>query len=87
MSKEVFREDACSYIVRAFISKGFAEIAVDVVGCECHSQKKDREHLLYIIGAVKNIEKLFNKFLVPVRPGRKFKRIMRRQSADTLSYR
>ncbi len=33
----------------------------------------------YIIGAVKNLEKLFNKFLVPVRPGRKFKRIMRRQ--------
>lgn len=27
MSKEVFREDACSYIVRTFISKVFAEIA------------------------------------------------------------
>ena len=42
---------------------------------------------LYIIGAVKNLEKLINRFLVPVRPGRKFERIIRRQSAEPLSYR
>ena len=42
---------------------------------------------LYIIGLVKDLEKLANKFLVPVRPGRKFKRIIRRQSAVPLSYR
>ena len=42
---------------------------------------------LYVIGAVKNLEKLINRFLVPVRPGRKFNRIIRRQSAEPLSYR
>ena len=42
---------------------------------------------LFVIGAVKDIEKLINRFLVPVRPGRKFKRILRRQSAEPLSYR
>ena len=42
---------------------------------------------LYVIGAVKDLEKLINRFLVPVRPGRKFKRIIRRQSAEPLSYR
>ena len=42
---------------------------------------------LYVIGVVKDLEKLINRFLVPVRPGRKFKRIMRRQSAKPLSYR
>lgn len=42
---------------------------------------------LYIIGVVKDLEKLINRFLVPVRPGRKFKRILRRQSAEPLTYR
>ena len=42
---------------------------------------------LYVIGAVRDLEKLINRFLVPVRPGRKFKRIIRRQSAEPLSYR
>lgn len=42
---------------------------------------------LYVIGVVKDLEKLINRFLVPVRPGRKFKRIIRRQSAEPLSYR
>ena len=42
---------------------------------------------LYVIGAVRDLEKLINRFLVPVRPGRKFKRTVRRQSAEPLSYR
>ena len=42
---------------------------------------------LYVIGVVKDLVKLMNRFLVPVRPGRKFKRIIRRQSAVPLSYR
>lgn len=42
---------------------------------------------LYVIGVVKDLEKLINRFLVPVRPGRKFKRILRRQSAEPLFYR
>ena len=41
----------------------------------------------YLIGKVERLEVLISKFLVPVRPGRKFKRIIRRQSADTLTYR
>ena len=42
---------------------------------------------LFLIERILNLEKLMNKFLVAVRPGRKFKRIMRRQSAKPLSYR
>ena len=41
----------------------------------------------FIVGVIKDVEKLINRFLVPVRPGRKFKRIIRRQSAVPLSYR
>ena len=41
----------------------------------------------YLIGNVEKLEVLISKFLVPVRPGRKFQRIMRRQSADSLNYR
>ena len=42
---------------------------------------------LFLIERIFDLEKLMNKFLVAVRPGRKFKRIMRRQSAKPLSYR
>lgn len=42
---------------------------------------------LFLIERILDLEKLMNKFLVAVRPGRKFKRIMRRQSAKPLSYR
>lgn len=42
---------------------------------------------LFIMGKIKDMETLVNRFLVPVRPGRKFKRIMRRQSAEPLAYR
>ena len=42
---------------------------------------------LYLIGKIEKLELLVNRFLVPVRPGRKFKRIMRRQSAEPLAYR
>ncbi len=41
----------------------------------------------FIRGIVKDVGALIRKFLVPVRPGRKFERRMRRQSADTLNYR
>lgn len=42
---------------------------------------------LYLMEKVKDLEMLINRFLVPVRPGRKFKRILRRQSAEPLTYR
>ena len=42
---------------------------------------------LYLLKKVKKLEILVNRFLVPVRPGRKFKRIIRRQSAVPLAYR
>ena len=42
---------------------------------------------LFLIKKLSDLEKLINRFLVPVRPGRKFKRIIRRQSAEPLTYR
>ena len=42
---------------------------------------------LYLMEKVKELENLISRFLVPVRPGRKFKRIIRRQSAVPLAYR
>ena len=42
---------------------------------------------LFIIGTVKKLEILVNRFMAPVRPGRKFKRNVRRQSAEPLFYR
>ena len=42
---------------------------------------------LYVIGKIEKLELLVNRFLVPVRPGRKFIRIIRRQSAEPLAYR
>jgi len=42
---------------------------------------------LFLIGALCSLEVLIKKFMVPVRPGRKFNRIIRRQSAEPLSYR
>ena len=42
---------------------------------------------LFIIGKINKLEVLANRFLVPVRPGRKFIRIIRRQSAEPLAYR
>ena len=42
---------------------------------------------LYLMEKVKELENLISRFLVPVRPGRKFKRILRRQSAEPLTYR
>ena len=42
---------------------------------------------LYLIGKIEELELLINRFLVPVRPGRKFIRIIRRQSAEPLTYR
>ena len=41
----------------------------------------------FLRGIIKDIVGLIKKFLVPVRPGRRFKRNLRRQSADTLAYR
>ncbi len=42
---------------------------------------------LYLIGKIEKLELLVDRFLVPVRPGRRFKRIIRRQSAEPLIYR
>lgn len=41
----------------------------------------------FLKGLIKNVEALISRFLVPIRPGRKFERNIRRQSADTLTYR
>lgn len=41
----------------------------------------------FLRGAVKDPAKLICKYLVPIRPGRKFHRNLRTQSADTLNYR
>ena len=41
----------------------------------------------FLRGTVQNIADLISRFLVPVRPGRKFARNLRCQSADTLTYR
>lgn len=41
----------------------------------------------FLIGMLHDLEKLIKRFRVPVRPGRKFKRILRRQSAVPLAYR
>ena len=41
----------------------------------------------FLKGIIKDIIGLVKKFLVPVRPGRRFERNLRRQSADPLTYR
>ncbi len=41
----------------------------------------------FLSGRIKDIAELICRYWVPVRPGRKFKRNLRRQSADTLAYR
>ena len=41
----------------------------------------------FLKGKLKKIQELFIKRKVPVRAGRKFERILRRQHADTLQYR
>lgn len=41
----------------------------------------------YLRGTVKNVSALIARYIVPVRPGRKFKRNLRTQSVDTLHYR
>ena len=41
----------------------------------------------FIRGVVKNVEQLIAKFVEPIRLGRKYIRIIRTQSADSLAYR
>ena len=41
----------------------------------------------FLKGIIKDLEKLILKHYVPVRLDRKFDRLLRRQSADTLNYR
>ena len=41
----------------------------------------------FLKGVIQDVRPLIQRFLVPVRPDRKFKRNLRRQSADTLGYR
>lgn len=43
--------------------------------------------LRFLRGSIQKVEEMIARFLVPVRPGRKFERNLRRQSADTLHYR
>ena len=43
--------------------------------------------LRFLRGSITDVATLILRFLVPVRPGRSFKRCLRRQSADTLGYR
>ncbi len=43
--------------------------------------------LRFIKGKIEDIKTLILKYLVPVRPGRKFERNLRRQAADSLNYR
>ena len=41
----------------------------------------------FLRGRIKDVANMICRYMVPVRPGRKFKRNLRRQSADTLTYR
>ena len=41
----------------------------------------------FLSGRIKDVANMICRYMVPVRPGRKFKRNLRRQSADTLTYR
>lgn len=43
--------------------------------------------LRFLRGSIQKVEEMIARYLVPVRPGRKFERNLRRQSADTLHYR
>jgi len=49
-----------------------------------HAQKSC---ILFLLGKIRDVAKLISKYVVPIRPGRKFERILRHQSAHTLSYR
>jgi len=51
-----------------------------------HSQAQ-KLSISFLKGKVEKVLDLMQKFLVPVRPGRKFARNLRTQSADTLQYR
>ena len=51
-----------------------------------HTQMQ-KNCIRFLRGLVEDVEKMISRSLVPVRPGRKFKRNLRRQSADTLNYR
>lgn len=43
--------------------------------------------LRFLRGTIKDVAAMICRFLIPVRPGRRFDRCLRRQSADTLAYR
>ena len=51
-----------------------------------HTQAQ-KNCIRFLNGRIEDIASMICRYLVPVRPGRKFKRNMRRQSADTLNYR
>ena len=51
-----------------------------------HTQAQ-RICIRFLRGSIQKVEEMIARFLVPVRPGRKFKRNLRRQSANTLLYR
>ena len=51
-----------------------------------HTQMQ-KNCILFLRGFVEDVEDLIARSVVPIRPGRKFKRNLRRQSADSLNYR
>ena len=51
-----------------------------------HTQAQ-KNCILFLKGRIEDLTSMICRYLVPVRPGRKFKRTLRRQSADTLNYR
>jgi hypothetical protein len=51
-----------------------------------HTQAQ-KNCILFLKGRIEDLTSMICRYLVPVRPGRKFKRNLRRQSADTLNYR
>ncbi|SDL74484.1 Transposase DDE domain-containing protein [Sarcina sp. DSM 11001] len=51
-----------------------------------HTQAQ-KNCIRFLNGRIEDTASMICRYLVPVRPGRKFKRNLRRQSADTLNYR
>lgn len=66
---------------------GIVERTTDRYTYTVNHTQVQKNCIRFLKGLIKDVETLIRKFLVPVRPGRKFKRTLRRQSADTLNYR
>ena len=73
-----------SFLMVAVDFKGKKTLKYEYVINHTQAQKLS---ISFLKGKVKEVLKLMQKFLVPVRPGRRFERNLRSQSADTLQYR